>query len=187
MAPLEWLASALGLANIIFIVRRSVWNYPFALAMVTLYGFIFWDAKLYSDAGLQVFFFVVNLYGWQAWTRNVSEAGEIVVDRLGTVGRLIWTFGSVAAIAAWGSFMAAKTDASYPYWDASVAMLSVAAQILMTRRYVENWHWWIVVNLISVPLYWTKGLYATAGLYSLFLVIAIVGLIEWRKAERRPT
>ncbi len=186
MAPLEWLASALGLANIIFIVRRSVWNYPFALAMVTLYGFIFWDAKLYSDAGLQVFFFVVNLYGWRAWSRNAVQQGEIVVDRLGTVGRIGWMFGSIAAIAAWGSFMAARTDASYPYWDASVAMLSVTAQILMTRRYVENWHWWIVVNLISIPLYWSKGLYATMVLYCVFLVLAIIGLMEWRKAERRP-
>jgi nicotinamide mononucleotide transporter len=81
--------------------------------------------------------------------------------------------------------MAANTDATYPHWDAAIAMLSVAGQILMTRRYIENWHWWIVVNMISVPLYLTKALYLTTGLYALFLVFAVLGLIEWRRAEAK--
>ncbi len=182
---LEIIASLLGVANIILIVRRSIWNYPFALTMVALYGFIFYDAKLYSDAGLQVFFFAVNLYGWWAWSRNRADEGDIVVERLSGIGRLLWIGGSLSAIAIWGMFMTANTDASYPYWDAAVAMLSVAGQILMTRRYIENWHWWIVVNLISVPLYLMKGLYLTTGLYSLFLILAVLGLVEWRRAEAK--
>jgi nicotinamide mononucleotide transporter len=180
---LEIIAALLGVANIILIIRRSIWNYPFALAMVALYGFIFYGAKLYSDAGLQVFFFVVNLYGWWSWGRNRVDEGDIVVERLSGFGRLLWIVGSLAAIAIWGMFMAANTDATYPYWDAAIAMLSVAGQILMTRRYIENWHWWIVVNMISVPLYLLKALYLTTGLYALFLVFAVLGLIEWRRAE----
>lgn len=186
MTPIEAIATALGLANIVLIVRRSVWNYPFALAMVTLYAIIFREAKLYSDAGLQLFFFAVNLYGWWAWSRNRAAVGEVVVERLSPVGVLLWVGGSVVAILGWGTMMARLTDASYPYWDASVAMLSVAAQILMTRRYLENWHWWIVVNAISIPLYLKKDLDLTAGLYTLFLILAIWGLIEWRRAEQAP-
>lgn len=81
--------------------------------------------------------------------------------------------------------MAAVTDATHPYWDASIAMLSIAAQILMARRYLENWWWWIVVNSLSIPLYFIKGLSLTAALYGLFLVLALWGLIEWRRAEGR--
>ncbi len=88
------------------------------------------------------------------------------------------------AIWAWGAIMHAETDASYPYWDASVAMLSIVGQILMTRRFVENWHYWIIVNIISIPLYIVKDLHLTAGLYGMFLVLAVAGLVEWRKAER---
>ncbi len=183
MSPIELVAAALGLANVFLIVRRSVWNYPFALGMVALYAVIFWDAKLYSDAGLQVFFFVVNVYGWWAWARNQAGAGRIIVERLTPFYQALWGAAAIAAIWAWGSFMATYTDASAPYWDASIAMLSVAGQILMTRRYIENWHYWIVVNLISVPLYWSKGLLYTAGLYGIFLALAVAGLIEWRKAE----
>ena len=183
MSPIEIVAVLLGIANILLIIRRSVWNYPFGIAMVTLYFFIFRDAKLYSDAGLQIFFVVVNLYGWWSWSRNKAEAGEVVVQRLGTQGLLAWIAGSVVATCGWGFVMSKYTDASYPFWDASVAMLSVAGQILMTRRYLENWWWWIAVNAISIPLYVVKDLHLTAGLYALFLVLAIAGLIQWRHAQ----
>jgi nicotinamide mononucleotide transporter len=92
---------------------------------------------------------------------------------------------ALLAIWGWGWFMAMNTNASSPWWDASVAMLSVVAQILMTRRYINNWHWWVVVNLISIGLYWQKQLYWFTGLYVLFLGMAIWGLIEWRRAEVR--
>jgi nicotinamide mononucleotide transporter len=184
MSAIEIIAILLGLANILLIIRRSVWNFPVAIVMVSLYFIIFRDAKLYSDAGLQVFFAIVNLYGWWSWHRNKADAGAIVVRRLPRPGYAAWITASIALIAAWGYFMGRYTGTSVPYWDAAVAMLSVAGQILMTRRFVENWHYWIVVNLISIPLYVTKELYLTAGLYGVFLVLAIAGLIEWRKAER---
>ena len=183
MSPIEIVAVLLGIANILLIIRRSVWNYPFGIAMVTLYFFIFRDAKLYSDAGLQVFFVVVNLYGWWSWSRNKAEAEEVVVQRLATEGLLAWIAGSAIATLGWGFVMSNHTDASYPYWDAGVAMLSVAGQILMTRRYLENWWWWIAVNAISIPLYLVKNLHLTAGLYVLFLVLAVAGLLQWRKAD----
>ncbi len=184
MSPIEIVAVILGIANIVLVIRRSVWNFPVAMVMVALYFLIFREAKLYSDAGLQVFFAAVNLYGWWSWHRNKADAGEIVVRHLPAFGYALWIAGSLTAIWAWGGFMGTYTGTSYPYWDASVAMLSVAGQILMTRRFVENWHYWIIVNLISIPLYVTKGLYLTAGLYGVFLVLAIAGLIEWRKAQR---
>ena len=185
MSPIEIVAVLLGIANILLIIRRSVWNYPFGIAMVTLYFFIFRDAKLYSDAALQIFFVVVNLYGWFSWSRNKAEAGEVVVQQLGMRGLLAWIAGSAIATVGWGSLMNHYTDASFPFWDAGVAMLSVAGQILMTRRYLENLYWWIAVNAISIPLYIVKDLQLTAGLYALFLVLAAAGLVEWRKAGRK--
>ena len=185
MSYLEALAALFGLANILLIVRRSVWNFPAALVMVSLTGVVLWEAKLYSDAGLQAFFFLVNILGWVLWARNRGAAGEIMVDRLGVVGQVVWIALAMAATYGWGLFMALNTDATNPWWDASVAMLSIAAQILMTRRYINNWHWWIVVNILSIGLYWHKQLYVFTGLYVIFLGMAVWGLIEWRRAEAR--
>ncbi len=185
MSDLEWVAVALGVANISLIIKRSVWNFPVALVMVAIYAKIFWGLKLYSDAGLQVFFFIVNLVGWWLWTKKSSNEGEIIVERLSPIGWASWITGSTLAVLGWGWFMHHYTDASLPWADAAIAMLSVAAQILMTRRYVENWHWWIVVNIISVAVYLNKGIPRTAGLYSVFLVMAVIGLKEWQKASRR--
>jgi len=184
MSMIEIVAVLLGIANIVLIIRRSVWNFPVAIVMVALYFIIFRDAKLYSDAGLQIFFAAINLYGWWSWNRNKDDSGVISVRRLPATGYALWITGSILAIWAWGAIMHAETDASYPYWDASVAMLSILGQILMTRRFVENWHYWIIVNIISIPLYIVKDLHLTAGLYGIFLVLAIAGLVEWRKAER---
>jgi nicotinamide mononucleotide transporter len=184
MSRLEWFAAGLGILNIILIVRRNVWNFPVALVMVAIYGFIFATAKLYSDAGLQLFFFVLNIYGWWAWTRNKQVEGTLIVERLTWDQRWGWLIGVLLVVDVWGHIMQENTNAAYPYWDGAVAMISVAAQILMTRRYLENWHGWIIVNLLSIPLYIVKGLYPTAGLYGVNLVIAIAGLIEWQRVRK---
>jgi nicotinamide mononucleotide transporter len=184
MSPLEATAVALGLANIALIVRRSPWNYPFGIAMVVLYAQIFWDARLFSDAGLQVFFLVVQLYGWVAWVRHREGDGSVAVRELGRSGRFGWAIVSLLVTLAWGTVMHRMTTASLPYWDASVAVLSVIAQLLMTWRYVENWWWWIAVDVLSIGLYAAKGLWLTAGLYTVFLVIAVIGLRQWQRHLR---
>ncbi len=183
MSVLEAIAALFGLVNIILIVRRSVWNFPAALIMVSLTGVVLWDARLYSDAGLQIFFFIVNLLGWVLWHRHKGAQGEVKIDRLGFSGQLAWVAMALSFIWGWGRFMATHSNASFPFWDASIAVLSICAQIMMTRRYINNWHWWIVINILSIGLYWQKQLYWFTGLYVVFLGMAIWGLVAWREAE----
>ena len=183
MSVLEAIAALFGLVNIILIVRRSVWNFPAALIMVSLTGAVLWDARLYSDAGLQIFFFIVNLLGWVLWHRHKGAQGEVKIDRLGFSGQLAWVAMALSLIWGWGRFMATHSNASFPFWDASIAVLSICAQIMMTRRYINNWHWWIVINILSIGLYWQKQLYWFTGLYVVFLGMAIWGLVAWREAE----
>jgi nicotinamide mononucleotide transporter len=185
MNALEIVAALLGLANILLLVRRSIWNYPFGIAMVLLYAFVFHDAKLYSDALLQIFFLIVQLYGWWHWVRNKAEAGQIMVERLPGRFMLLLAGVSMVAIYGWGALMHRFTDASYPWWDGSIAILSVVAQILLARRYIENWAIWILVDIISIGVYAAKGLWPTFGLYIIFLIVSILGLIEWRRARSR--
>ena len=183
MSPIEAAATLFGLINVTLVVRRSMWNYPFALAMVSLYAWIFFGEKLYSDALLQLFFFAVNLYGWWNWSRSCADSGEVRVEQLGNSARLGWLAGCVAASAAWGTLMHRYTDAAFPWWDGSIAMASVAAQILQSRRKWECWLLWIAVDIAAVPLFALKGLWLTAGLYLVFLALSVWGLIQWTKAR----
>ena len=184
MNTLEIIATLLGLANIVLLVRRSIWNYPFGLAMVALYAHIFFREKLYSDALLQVFFFVIQLYGWWAWWRVGGVEHKVEVVRLTGPARIAWIAVIACLSAAWGTTMHVYTDASFPWWDATVAVSSIAAQILLARRAIENWVLWIAIDVASIPLYLIKGLPFTAGLYFTFLVLCVAGLREWAIAER---
>jgi nicotinamide mononucleotide transporter len=182
MNELEWVAAGLGVINVSLVVRRSVWNYPFGLAMVALYFFVFLGARLYSDALLQIFFFVVQLYGWVNWVRARTGGGEVPVARLSLRERFAWAAGTALASLAWGLFMARYTNAAAPVWDAIISGTSIAAQILMARRRIENWLLWILADVIAIAVYASRALYPTSALYLLFLLLSIAGLIGWRRA-----
>lgn len=184
MSSIEWLAAALILANIVLVARRSVWNFPFAIAGVALYAFVFWEQRLFSMAGLQLFFVAVNIYGWWSWAREQESDGEIRVRWLSGTARVGWIVGSAFAVAAWGVLMQRIAGGAFPYADAAGAMLSVAAQLLMIWRYVENWWWWIVVNIVSVVLFTASGLHVSAGLYAINWALAVYGMIVWTRAAR---
>lgn len=179
----EIAAAALGLVNVALVVRRSIWNYPFGIAMVSLYFFVFAEAKLYSDALLQIFFLVIQLYGWWNWHRHESDDG-IRVESLTGAQRLLWLAGAGAASTAWGFAMARWTDAAMPVADAFIAGMSVSAQCLQSLRKVESWLLWIAVDALAIAVYTMRGLHVTAGLYAVFLVLCVFGLVGWLRKLR---
>jgi len=177
----EAIAFVLGIVNVTLVVRRSIWNYPFGIAMVALYAVVFAEARLYSDMLLQFFFLVVNAYGWIAWTRHRTATGAVAVEAMTGAARWRWTLGTAAIALAWGAAMHRFTDASLPWWDAGVAAASIAAQWLMAKRKWENWVLWIAVDIGSIGLYLVKQLWLTALLYLIFLLLAAWGLADWRR------
>jgi len=184
MNPLEIVAVVLGLANVGLLVRRSIWNYPFGMAMVALYFVIFREARLYGEAGLQVFFFVVQGWGWWLWARAGGLAQMVSVGWMAWPARLAALALVAAASIGIGWAMATFTDAALPYADAAIAGASVVAQVLLAMRKTENWVLWIAIDVLSIGVYIDRALYLTAGLYVAFLVLAAMGLVVWAKAAR---
>ena len=185
MDPTEAIAAALVVANVVLVARRSVWNYPFAIVAVAIYAVVFARAHLYSDMLLQGFFLIVNAYGWVHWARDRAVQGTVVVEVLTARARATWAIGCVGATIGWGLAMHAYTDASYPWWDAATAIVSVAAQVMLARRAIENWWLWIAVDVAAIPLYLAKHLWFTGGLYVVLLAISVWGLTDWQRARQR--
>lgn len=184
MDPFEIAGASLGIVCVALIIRRNVWNFPFGIAMVVVYAWVFYQAKLYSDALLQLYYIGIQVYGWSHWLRHRDAEGTVIVETLSASHRAKWLGVIAAGTIGLGWVMATKTDAALPWWDACTTIMSVVAQFLLSRRKIENWVLWIAVDVISIVVYWTKDLHVTAGLYVVFLAMAIVGLVTWSKSMR---
>jgi len=184
MNPLEIIAVILGIANVGLLVRRSIWNYPFGMAMVALYFVIFREARLYGEAGLQVFFFVVQGWGWWLWARAGGLARMVEVEWMGWPARIAALALVAVSSSVIGWAMATYTNAALPFADATIAGASVVAQVLLAMRRVENWALWVAIDVLSIGVYLERELYLTAGLYVVFLGLATAGLVQWAKAAR---
>ncbi|MFV0473664.1 MAG: nicotinamide riboside transporter PnuC [Pikeienuella sp.] len=178
----EIFATILGLANVILIIRRSMWNYLFGISMVIAYALLFYGVRLYSDALLQVFFLIIQIFGIYWWLKGRDQSGRVRVIDMPAPLALFSAILAAAGAVALGHVMATRTDADLPYWDACTTVLSMAAQTLMARRYLQSWLVWIVVDVMAIGIYFTKGLYPTAALYTLFLGLAVIGYVQWRRS-----
>lgn len=182
---IEYAAAALGLANVALLMFRSVWNFPFGMAMVALYVVVFAEQRLYAEAGLQVFFFLAQAWGWYLWARAGGQESSVPVRRLDNRSRAAWLAITAALSIALGWAMHRFTNAAMPYADSAIAGASVAAQILLGLRRIENWALWIAIDFASIALYINRGLYPTAALYCVFLAMSVYGLREWARAANR--
>ena len=181
--PLETVAAATGVACVWLAARNAVWNVPVGIVSCGLYLLVFREARLYSDAGLQVAFIVLNLYGWRQWQRRGTAAAPLPIT--GTGARLWATLLAVAALYAAGAgyLFARYTNAALPYYDSATTAVSLVAQYLLSRRKIENWLLWLAVDVVYVGLYWQRGLVLTSALYAFFLGLAAYGYWQWRREQ----
>lgn len=182
MSPaLEAIAAALLLANVWLVARRSLWNYAFGIAAVTLYALVFWQARLYAAFGLQFLFLGLNIYGLVHWRRAQRATGDIAVGFLGWPARIATLAAILALAAAIALLLVRTTDAVQPWWDSANTATALAAQWWQARRRVETWPLWVAVNIGSVGLYAAQALWFTAAVYAILLVVALMGWRDWRR------
>lgn len=185
MSTWEIIGTILGIIGVVLMIRQNVWGWPVGLVQVAVYAWVFFGAKLYSDAILQIFFFGIQAYGWWHWLRGTEDRhAPLPVTRLRAAAVLGWIAAGAVATAVWGEFMHRTTDAALPHWDAFILMFSLISQWLQARKQLENWIGWMIVNVIAVGVYWVKDLRLTAGLYGIFFVLAVIGYGQWRRAMK---
>lgn len=180
--PLEVVAAIFGVVSVWLSTREHIASWPTAIVNVALYFVVFQRAKLYADMGLQVVYLLLSIYGWYEWKFGGAGRTELPVTR--TSRRQALTLASLAVCfaAALGLYLQQRTDAALPWVDSAAVATSLAAQWMMTRKLLENWLVWIAVDVVYVAMFVTKGLFVTAVLYAIFLVLATFGYSGWRRS-----
>jgi nicotinamide mononucleotide transporter len=186
LLPFDWLEAfgfISGAWGVWLQVRENVWNWPIQLISSALYVVVFLNARLYSDASLNVLYVALYLLGWYWWLRGGANRGELHIARV-TVRMIVLLAGLTAvATAGWTGFLTSIAD-SAPFLDAFTTVLSLVALFLTARKIFESWHLWIFVNLVYIGLYVYKSLLLTAVLYAIFAGLSVAGLVNWRRLLR---
>lgn len=178
---LEAVSFVTGALCVWLVVRENVWNFPIGLLNVATFSIVFFQSRLFADAGLQVVYFVMGIAGWTLWLRGGKNHTPLNLSRIG-IAELAWicVFVVVSTLGLWQSLHYLGGSASF--WDALTTSLSLASQWMLNRKQLENWLGWIIVDTIYIPLYVSKGLFLTAILYSIFLCMAFIGWNQWYRS-----
>jgi nicotinamide mononucleotide transporter len=178
---LEILATIFTVACVIMANFRNKLLYPVGIVGTILFFFVFWNAKLYASAGLQVYFTVIQLYGWWFWYRGAKGAEPLIGNwDWKTVG--LWLIPSIIVTVAVSMILGSLTDAKVAFWDTAILALSVLAQFLLDRKQLKSWVIWGSVNVIAIWVYSQQGLWLTTITYAVLLVNAFIGWKMWKDA-----
>lgn len=180
-SPIELVGVVTGALGIWLTVKKTVWCWPIILVSIICYMYIFYTAQLYANTGLQFFFFALSIYGWIEWKKTATEDNHIEAESPSKVLLLLSVVSIVPLTGGIYWLLTSYTDATMPFWDALITGLSVVAQLLLAKKYRENWLLWILTDCIAIVVYAIAGLYLTSVLYGVYGVMASIGFWQWRK------
>ena len=180
--PIELVSFVLSVMTVLLNIRQNHWAWLFAILSSATYGVVFYGARLYGDMALQLVFITVSFWGWYQWLHGDATHDRLPVTRTTQRGLWMAAAGWAVGFAVLAWFLHSFTDTDVPKTDAFLTAGSLVGQLLLSRKKLENWHVWIIVDVIYVGLYIHKGLMLTALLYGMFVVMAAIGLLAWKKS-----
>lgn len=180
----ELVAVFLAVAYLVLAIRQNIWCWFCAAISTALYVYLFAKANLYMESLLNVFYFAMAIYGWLMW-RGGDADDELPVSVWPRQVH-VYAVSIIICLAAFSGFLLASfTDAAYPYVDSATTFAAVWATFLVARKVLENWWYWLVIDFVSVFIYWSRGLEATAVLFVLYVILIPIGLIAWTRSYRQ--
>ena len=179
---IEVLGAFTGLIYLYFSIRRLIWLWPLGIITSAFYVYIFFESKFYADMSLQFYYFFISFYGWYKWNLVKSQAGKVKIRIAGLRQCGVYFIYTVLLTVLISFILINYTDSTIPVWDAFTTAGSILATWMLARRILENWLFWIIIDLISMGLYIYKGLYPTVVLFFVYTVMAFIGYVKWKKS-----
>jgi nicotinamide mononucleotide transporter len=189
LSPLEAAGVLFSVLYLVLAIRESLWCWPAALLSSVLTILVMFGVQLYSEAALNVFYAAMAVYGWYQWRYGGRRSGarELPIGVWPLRAHALAIGGSVALSVGVGWVMSRNTAAAYPYLDAFVTVSSVVTTYMVARKILENWVYWLVIDSLSLYLYWQRELNVYVGLFALYLVLVVIGLVRWHRDWRAQT
>ncbi len=182
---LETVAVVFGLLSVWYAKKANILVFPTGIISVLIYVYICFYAGLYADMGINGFYFLMSVYGWYKWTRKDASENMIPITKSNTAQHVAAASGAAVFFFILTFVLINYTDSTVPNWDALTTAIFIIGMWLMALKKLENWVYWIIGNVISIPLYFHKGLVLTSFQYAVFLILAILGYIAWRTAIKK--
>jgi nicotinamide mononucleotide transporter len=176
---LEVVAVICAVLYLVLVVRENIWCWFFAFVSTALFIFLFHEGALFSESLLNVYYLVMALYGWRQWVNKAGKK-EIEIHHWSNKSHLLIAVGTVVLTPVVGYLMA-SIGAAFPYLDAFVAILSVIATVMVTNKVFENWYYWLLIDSLSIYIFWQKQYYFVAALYVAYIVLIFIGIKAWKK------
>jgi len=178
----EILGFLTGAASVLLAVYESPWNWLVGIANNIFFLILFWHAKLYADALLQIIYIVISVFGWWNWLFGGVGHTRLLIVRT-RITAAVWLVVVTAACTTVLTLLLHRfTDSNVPFWDGLTTALSLAAQYMLSKKLLENWWVWMTADLVYIALYCYKSLYLTGILYAIFFAMCIAGYSQWRKS-----
>ncbi len=185
MTWLEAVAVVFGIASVFYSMREHIWVYPTGIVSTLIYVWICLQYKLYADMGINAYYFSMSIFGWYVWTHPKEGQKVLPVTWLKPSGWAISIGIFLASYLTLYLVLSRFTDSDVPYWDSFTTASAFVGMWLMAKKKVENWIAWIITDLVSVPLYFHKGLILTSFQFLFFTILATLGLIAWIKSAKQ--
>jgi len=182
LSMLEALGVVFGLLSVWFAKRESIWVFPTGIISVLIYVYLCFQIRLYADMSINVYYFVMSVYGWYYWSKKSASSDHHTPITWNSGRDWIWTIVLlIVSFIILSQLLLRLTDSDVPFIDALTTAIFFAGMQLMARKKIENWLAWIIGDFISIPLYYYKGLVLTSFQFFIFFIIAILGYISWKK------
>ncbi len=180
----EMLGFVTGAATVWLLTKENIWNWPIGIASAVFYLVLFWHSRLFADSMLQIFYIVTGFLGWYWWLHGGEKKKELHVQKTSIMFGLMLAMAGALGTIGMNKYLRSVNDSS-PFWDSITTVGSLVAQLMLTRKLLENWLLWMSVDIIYVGLYTSRHLYLTAVLYAIFFGMCIVGWRDWLASIRK--
>lgn len=187
MSGWEIIASLLGIGYVILAARESQWCWPLAFVSTLIYTILFWEGQLPMQALMNFYYMGMAVYGYLLWRKHGNTEDNLAINSWSWSQQVLFLAIGVVLTIATVSYLNSIDASQSPYLDAGVTVFSILNTVLMARKVLQNWLYWIVIDAAAIVLYAQNGYYATIVMYSVYLILAVIGFISWQNLYKQQT